>query len=209
MDWTASIRASAARREQLVNPALATVLSAVARPCLLHVLWRLLCWEGTNRPGYVPAFIIQPDYNHCMPGRCWPSNWATAVLPEATCSTRGAARRVVCCSAQSLRASCADFVACACKRLLQATISTEQACGVARVSAAPPAQLSTQWCRGTEMGIGRLQCGISAQDAVSMSAHQAARSVVRLQRVVPRSVARGTATRVNLARMLERKQAAC
>jgi hypothetical protein len=30
------------RREQLVNPALATVLSAEARFCLLHVLARLL-----------------------------------------------------------------------------------------------------------------------------------------------------------------------
>ena len=112
-----------------------------------------------HRPAYIPVFIIH--YGHCMlharlllltfqlghGGFAW-GGLQQPIAPMVC-------QAVLCCSTRS---SCADFVACACKRLLQAIIPTDQACGVARVSAAPPAQLPNAWCRGAEMDFRRLQC---------------------------------------------------
>ena len=105
-----------------------------------------------------------------MPGCCRPSNWATVVLPEAACSTPkspvvlpggwsvGPRNPCVLRALISLHAHA--------KRLLQATIPTDQACGVARVSAAPPAQLSTNGAEVLRWAFADsrvpVPCGVSA-----------------------------------------------
>ena len=143
-----------------------------------------------HRPAYIPVFIIQPDYGHCtlharlllLTFQLGHGGFAWGGLQQPIAPM--VCQAVLCCSTRS---SCADFVACACKRLLQAIIPTDQACGVARVSAAPPAQLPNAWCRGAVMDFRRLQCraALALMVALSMLAHQAARSVVLLQRAVP------------------------
>ena len=66
---------------------------------------------------------------------------------------RGAARRAV--MLHSMHAcSRADFVACASKRLLPGYRRIGMH-GRVSESAAPPAQVSTSWCRGAEMGFRR------------------------------------------------------
>ena len=96
----------------------------------------------------------------------------------------------------------ADFVACAGKRLLPGYRRIGMH-GRVSESAAPPAQVSTQCCRGAEMGFRRhlLRAALALTDAMSMSRGTLWRALASC------SAVRGTATRVDLAQMLERKQA--
>ncbi len=103
---------------------------------------------------YVPTFITRPDYIHCIPGCCWPSNWATVVLAGAVCSTRVPGR---CCVAPRVRHALISWHAHAndCCRLPYRRTRHAVWRGSPRC---PLLSSITQWCRGAEMDFRRLQC---------------------------------------------------
>ncbi len=147
--------------------------------------------------------VIRADYSHCMPGCCWPSNWATAV---ATCRTLDSA--VVLpggrlCSTQCTRAHALILLHAQANRLLPGYRRIGMH-GRVSESAAPPAQVSTHGGRGAEMGFRRLLR--RAALALTMPQCQAARGHALSCCC---NVFRGSrhCTRVNLARTLEKKQA--